>query len=331
MLLSKRRFRFVQRVIASWESENVITSGEADRLRASIELAKFDWKRLARYSFWLAGVSLGIAIFSLIFDDTVLGIIMKILAIPDILISVLFAVFSAGFYYWGFRRKKRKPARSFSNEFLLFVGAILTGVAVGFLGMAVDSESSILLASAIYLVIGGAFPSSLMWVLGLLSFGLWLGVAIGYASGWGALRFVLLGGVLVPVGLNLRKTKIAKLAKPTSVLGLLYFFIALWILSAFGAPRHEGSRFALICWSLLLGVAAIGAIIWGLKTDDATMRKFGVTFLFINLYTKYFEFFWGVAHKAIFFTILALSFWVIGRYSEKIWNSIKAKVLDDDG
>src|SRR5690554_5370126 len=111
MLLSKRRFRFVQRVIASWESENVITSGEADRLRASIELAKFDWKRLARYSFWLAGVSLGIAIFSLIFDDTVLGIIMKILAIPDILISVLFAVFSAGFYYWGFRRKKRKPAR----------------------------------------------------------------------------------------------------------------------------------------------------------------------------------------------------------------------------
>ncbi|HHU83534.1 MAG TPA: hypothetical protein GXZ26_11085 [Firmicutes bacterium] len=40
MLLSKRRFRFVQRVIASWESGNVITSSEAEKLRASIELAK---------------------------------------------------------------------------------------------------------------------------------------------------------------------------------------------------------------------------------------------------------------------------------------------------
>ena len=47
------------------------------------------------------------------------------------------------------------------------------------------------------------------------------------------------------------------------------------------------------------------------------MRKFGVTFLFINLYTKYFEFFWGVAHKAIFFTILALSFWVVRKCIRK--------------
>lgn len=58
----------------------------------------------------------------------------------------------------------------------------------------------------------------------------------------------------------------------------------------------------------------------GLKFDDASSRGLGITFLFLNLYTKYFEYFWKESHKAIFFLILAISFWLIGRYAEKIWN-----------
>jgi uncharacterized membrane protein YfhO len=65
---------------------------------------------------------------------------------------------------------------------------------------------------------------------------------------------------------------------------------------------------------------AIIAIVYGLKHDDATSRGFGITFLFINLYTKYFEFFWNGMHKAIFFILLAASFWWIGRHAEKLWN-----------
>lgn len=116
---------------------------------------------------------------------------------------------------------------------------------------------------------------------------------------------------------------------------ILYLFIALWIMSIFGNYSteywHVTSKADLFYWSFLFGITAIAAIIWGLKTDDSTMRKFGTTFLFINLYTKYFEYFWNVTHKAIFFAILAISFWVIGRYSEKVWNKIKEKMLDDEG
>ncbi|NLW49134.1 MAG: DUF2157 domain-containing protein [Firmicutes bacterium] len=348
MLLNKKRFRFVQKVINSWEKDNVLTVSEGNKLRATIELSKFDWNRLAKYSFWIAGISLAIAVFSITFDKAIMAIIMRIFTMSDTLKSIMLTIVSVGFYYWGFRRKKKVPAKFFSNEFLLFVGAIITGVAIGFFGKAVDTGSGhfsllILMASIIYLVIGGTFPSNLMWTLGLISFGAWFGAETGYLSGWGAyflgmnypLRFVFLGLILIRIGFLIKKTIIANLSKPTYVMGLLYLFIALWLMSIFGNYSGDywyvASKGNLFYWSLLFGITAIAAIIWGLKTDDSTIRKFGITFLFINLYTKYFEYFWNSIHKALFFAILAVSFWAVGRYSEKVWNKIKEKMFDEEG
>ena len=45
----------------------------------------------------------------------------------------------------------------------------------------------------------------------------------------------------------------------------------------------------------------------------------GLTFFFIELYTKFFEYFWNGIHKAIFFAILGVSFWLIGRKAEAMW------------
>lgn len=108
-------------------------------------------------------------------------------------------------------------------------------------------------------------------------------------------------------------------------MGLLYLFIALWILSIFGNygdmdSWNDVKQIELFHWGLIFGLVAIGAIYYGLKNDDYTSRSFGITFLFINLYTKYFEYFWNGTHKAIFFVILAVSFWFIGQRAEKIWN-----------
>jgi len=73
-------------------------------------------------------------------------------------------------------------------------------------------------------------------------------------------------------------------------------------------------------WSLLFGFVAIASIYHGIKEDDGITRGFGITFLFINLYTRFFEHFWNNMHKAIVFSILAVSFWYIGSRAEKIWN-----------
>jgi len=44
-----------------------------------------------------------------------------------------------------------------------------------------------------------------------------------------------------------------------------------------------------------------------------------LTFLGINLYTRFFEFFWNAMPKAIFFVVLGLSLWALGHYAEKVW------------
>ena len=59
----------------------------------------------------------------------------------------------------------------------------------------------------------------------------------------------------------------------------------------------------------------------------STGEGFGVTFLGINLYTRFFELFWNNLHKAIFFALLAASFWYIGSKAETIWNFGKEERL----
>jgi hypothetical protein len=95
----------------------------------------------------------------------------------------------------------------------------------------------------------------------------------------------------VPPGLE---DRLLSMSPETEVIGLLYLFIALWILSIFGnygnVMEWQGVRqYELLHWALLFGVVAVAAIWYGLKRDDAVLRGFGLTFLFINLYTRYFE------------------------------------------
>lgn len=351
MLLSKKRHKLVSKVIDTWKKEGVVSENESQRLHDSIEISKFDWKRLAKYSFWIAGISLAISLFTILFDEAIMIILERLFMMTPIAKSTLLALGALTLYCWGFRRKQSKPDKRFSNEFLLFAGAILTSGAITFFGVAVDIGSEhysilILMATIVYLLIGGFFPSAPMWILGLISLSLWFGAETGYLSGYGAyflgmnypVRFILFGGMIIVASFFIGKSKFMHVSKSTYIMGLLNLFLALWIMSIFGnygdmTIWHVASGAERFIWSLLFGLAAVASIVWGLKNDDGIARGFGITFLFINLYTKYFEYFWDVFHKAIFFALLALSFWLLGRYSEKAFNALKKNwidILDED-
>ncbi|MDK1921197.1 hypothetical protein MKR02_00440 [Klebsiella sp. K4-41] len=115
----------------------------------------------------------------------------------------------------------------------------------------------------------------------------------------------------------------------SKAMGLTYLFIALWIMSIFGNydadSWYQVSQARLLPWGLLFAVAAGVCIFISLKTDDGMLRGFGLTFLAINLYTRFFEFFWNGMHKVLFFLILAVSLAVIGRYAERIWHAGNVK------
>ena len=162
----------------------------------------------------------------------------------------------------------------------------------------------------------------------------WMGTETGYMSGWGAyylgmnypLRFVLFGALLTGCALALEHHPIAhRFFRATLAMGLLYLFISLWIMSIFGnygdmRQWERVKQIELFHWSIIFGAVACGAIYHGLKYDNDMTKGFGLTFLGINLYTRFFELFWNALHKALFFALLGLSFWYIGSKAETIWN-----------
>lgn len=339
MKLNKKQGLFLKHTIDHWQQQGIITPEVANNLNSSFSIRSFDWERLAKYSFWISMICAVIAIAAITLDEFLMNLIEKIFVDSKLIPCLIFAIVAATFYGFAYHRRKSKPLHQFSNEAIIFGGVLSTAVAVAYFGQAIDTGSGhfsllFLLSTIIYAALAFWFPSRLIWVFSLLSLGSWFGTETGYMSGWGAyylgmnypLRFVLFGGALIGLSLLFKRhARFSDFAHCTYVMGLLYLFIALWILSIFGNYGDMNSwynvkQYELLHWGILFAFVAIIAIVYGLKHDDATSRGFGITFLFLNLYTKYFEFFWNGMHKAIFFILLAVSFWWIGRHAEKLWN-----------
>jgi hypothetical protein len=340
MLFNKKQGKFLLDVIDKWVAEETIPEETAARLKESFSIRPFDWKKLAKYSFWIAIICVVISVASVLADDALRLLLAVFFDAPAAVRCLTLALFAASAFYLGMVRRRKYPERIFSTEAIFFIGILLIAGSIAFFGEAVDTGSGnfpllFLLATLVYGALGLTLSSKLIWIFAVLSLGSWFGTRSGYVSGWGAyylgmnypLRFVLFGAALVGVSFGFRHIHSLKnFVHSTYVLGLLYLFIALWILSIFGNYGDldywysSVRQIELLHWGLLFALVAVAAIVYGLKYDDYTSRAFGITFLFINLYTKYFEFFWDATHKAIFFLILAISFWVIGTRAEKIWN-----------
>lgn len=339
MKLTKKKAKQVLDAVEIWKEEGVITVKKAEELGKAVEVVPFDWQRLAKYSFWAALACILISVISIFADKVILEMIKKFFSAPIFVKMLFFGACAVGFYYFGYRRKISKPNLIFSTEAIFFLGVVFTATSIMYLGKLIGSNSGhfsilILLSCIVYVIVAYLTNSKLILVFALFSFGGWFGAETGYISGWGAyflgmsypLRFALLGFILAVMGHNLltyKKTK--EFAGTILIFGLLYLFIALWLLSIFGnygerAWMYRTEKLELFGWSLLFALASFGAIFYGLKYDIRSARGFGITFLFINLYTKFFEYFWNATHKAIFFAILGASLWYIGSKAEKIWN-----------
>ena len=339
MKYNKKQGYFLNDTITKWLENGLITNEIADALRNSYSIRPFDYKKLAKYSFWIAIICAIIAFGAIVADEVLINLIESFFSSSNIALCLTFGVLAAVIYYVGLKRRLKRPEKIFSNETIIFAGVLMTAASIAYLGKALDTGSGhfsilFLLSTIIYAGLALWFPSKLVWLFALISLGSWFGTETGYVSGWGAyflgmnypLRFILFGAILVGASFFLKNnSRLSDFYKPTYIMGLLYLFISLWILSIFGnygdmSSWYDVKQIELFHWGLLLGLVAIGAIYYGLKQDDYSSRSFGITFLFLNLYTKFFEYFWDVTHKAIFFIILAISFWFIGQRAEKIWN-----------
>ena len=345
--LDKQEGEFLNRIIAQWEKANLLDAHQADKLRNTYEVKGFDWMRLAKYSFWIALICGGASFAFLIVNDAVVNWLKNLYYTPDIVIAMVSAAMAVFLFWLGRRRERHSPERVFSNEAIIFTGILFTACCIAYLGKTFDNGSGhfsllFLLSVLVYGFLAWRMDSRLIWLFALISLGSWFGTETGYQTHWSyyfmgmnyPLRFVLFGVVLVAACFALRHRRwFAFFWDQTYVVGLLYLFISLWLLSIFG---NYGSidrwmhiaQISLFYWGLISAAVAGGFMLYGLKSNDAIAREFGITFLILFLYTKYFEYFWDHTNKTLFFAILAGSFWLIGRKAEKIWN-VRRKRRDE--
>ena len=342
MKVSKKQANFLHNVINEWQTAEIINKEIAQSLEKTIEVVNFDWAKLAKYSFWVAIACVLIALATVVTDKYLVTLLKAIFNATHSVRCISLVVIAGGIYWYGFLQRIKYPDRIFSNEARFFIGILTTAGAVYEFCRALDFNlqdiSTILLISYVgYALLGYFLRSKLIWAFSLLMFGGWIGAKTGYMSGWGSyylgmnhpLRFLLCGIALTTIAIVFEKnSKFKFLFHTTFATGLLYLFMSLWILSIFGNYGDMNTwlqikQIELFHWSVLFAAFAGGAIYHGLRFDNSTTKSFGLTFLLINLYTRYFEFFWNATHKAIFFIILAISFWVLGKKSEKIMHIVK--------
>lgn len=338
MLVHKREAAILRKALSQWLEARQIDAATAEKLEGSLQVIGFDWRLLGKYAFLLSIICLLTALAALVHDDALRKLLAVLFNAPPLAKALSLFAAAAAVFALAWRKRQGHPEKTFSNEAVCFLGVLAVAGGVFQLMEALETPERplpwlILLSSLVYGLIGYAFPSGLVWFFALLTLGGWLGAETGYVSGWGEyylgmnypLRFTLFGGLLTAAALTLERWRgFRPLRRVSLVMGLLYLFISLWLLSIFGNHGDMGEwekvkQIELFHWSLLFALVAAWAIWHGLRHDNATLKGFGLTFLMINCYTRYFEYFWDALNKVVFFAILAVSFWMLGRMAERLW------------
>lgn len=344
--LPKNQYEIISAMLDLWQSEGDIDGQTADRLRTTIAPAAFDRMKAARYLLAASLCCIFVGAAALTQSLWVEKVLKLLFGTSAVVRSVLCAIIAAALYATSAVRRKRYPEKFFTNEATLFLGVLATAASVALLTKVLPEGAAAALpgvAAVIYAAIAFAFDSVLVWTFALFALAGWLGAQTGYLSDWGSYwlglnypaRFAIYGALLCLASTRMCKVRrAAPFERPTLCVGLLFLFVSLWIMSVFGnygdlALWRAARRIELIHWSLIFAAAA-GVSLWlGVKRDDVMLRGFGMVFLGINIYTRFFETFWNSMNKGLFFLILGASLWFIGSKIEVIRNFGKRDPVQD--
>lgn len=115
MKLSKKHNDIVIKALDNWENNNLLTKETASSLKQNIEVIKFNWKLLARYSFLISILCIVISIGAVFADKKLYDYLKLIFSQSHIVKFLSFLFFSIISYILVFLRKKKYPDKIFSN------------------------------------------------------------------------------------------------------------------------------------------------------------------------------------------------------------------------
>ncbi|MBZ0098343.1 MAG: DUF2157 domain-containing protein [Taibaiella sp.] len=332
MELDKKEKEILEAAISEWESQEVLTTEKANELRKTISLKKVHGQ-VAQYFFIIAIACTLLAFGAIFIDDKLLEKIRRYFDVGNLIIAIACTLIAIAWFVY--LSRKRKSINSLVYEVYMVLGGlvVVSGLVYYCKDIGFGPQYTGLLAATaiIVLSVGAFFKSRALWLAGILAvMGLY-----GSYSEWRQnesnlflgmnypMRFTIFG-VLV-IGLAFLQNIIRPLRfsqRQTYVMGLLIFFTGLWGLSIFGnygrwEEWEQVRQVQVVGYAIVLAIISIAALILGIRYNDDVTRDFGIIFILLNLYSRYFEYFWNTTNKGIFFMILAASFALVGWQLEK--------------
>src|SRR5215831_9600227 len=122
MKLPRKQATVVRDAIERWKLDGIIPEAQAATLTASIEVQYFDWRKLAKYSFWIALFSIVTSVSAALSDQA----LQELFEAPAILKCMALSVIAAGLYRWGIVRRQQAPDKVYRNEAILFLAVLTT-------------------------------------------------------------------------------------------------------------------------------------------------------------------------------------------------------------
>lgn len=340
MELDKEQYEVVNRALTEWERDGKLAPDKVASLRAELSLKSNDRQQLAQYFFFIALSCTLLAFAALFLSEKLLERIKAYFAWSDYAVAGITALLSAlWFWYIG---RRRVGTKSSAYEIYMALGGLSVLTCLVYVCKAAHADATyyttfLFLSTLSLLSLGAVMRSPVLWLGGLLAVTGWFGAfTSGQEQGYLFLgmnypvRYVVFGALLLAISLGLRKSGRLIFARQlTYVIALSVFFLALWAVTVFGnfnsLERWQHARQSQIAiYSAFLAIASGLSLYLGIRFRDTTARDFGVIFLLVNLYTRYFEYFWDTMNKGLFFLVLAITFGLLGRWLEKKNKAAKA-------
>lgn len=336
--VNRKEARLLEDAINEWERDAMIDAEIGDKLKKTISPTKYDYTSFSFYAF-IAAISCAILAFgALVLDEKWIERMRKYFEFTEMAIAIAFLVFTILLTLFAKKRKARYPYATLANESFTVLIVLSIGVSVAYFtrGFGIPERNygiSIFIAGLLLGMVAIYIQSKLLWVAML----------VAIIVSWGTQTYEWSHGVQRSFfwGMNypMRMTALALVFWASSSLlslhkrligfynityyfSLIYFLLFGLILSVSGNLEYQVwaaiRQGKLYLWAISYTLLLIGLIFYSIKIKDEFFTDIVLVFFILNIYTRFFEYFWDVTHKGIFFAILAFSFWWIGKKFEDI-------------
>ena len=321
------RNKFILKELKKWNKDNIITDEQLEILSKKYRDDYIDWQPIIR-----AIMIIGIFMVSIGFISFLTIYIFSLYFIA----FLFFILFLAGFIADGILKRKEIHLPKTSAAVITVSSIFLSADIFTISYIITNSRENFILLSImsviIFFIIAYIKRNYILLSIAIIGLITWYGFE-GFEIQEidlhinNYIRFISMSILMFLIGItDINKKLGSKYFRFSSIyytIGLLYLNIILAFMSSFGNYNYAiilkeyGNPYVIIYSSLFL-LSNIITLIIGCKLKKYSIVKYSIFFIIINMYIRYFEYFYLKMNTWIFFIILGLSTILIGVIIERI-------------